>query len=389
MRSLTIIGSTGSIGRQTLEVVHQFSDELLVYGLSAQRNYKLLAEQTRRFRPKVIALGDSRYLSMLKEALGDWQGEILTGNDGIAQLSAGGNYDMLVSSAVGAAGITPTLNAIRAGKDVALANKETLVAAGSIIMPEAKQRGVKIYPVDSEHSAIFQCLEGRAVSDLRRIYLTASGGPFRKFSWADLEQVKPEQALAHPTWNMGGKVTIDSASLMNKGLEVIEAHWLFGVELEKIQVVIHPQSAIHSMIEFNDGSILAQLGPADMRLPIQYAVLYPQRLDNNFRRLDLFAMGHFDFEAPDLNRFPALSLAYEAGRIGGTMPAVMNAANEVAVQGFLDGRIRFVDIPRMVEWVMGQHQKEGWESKPDLEAIVQADHWARTQRDRWFGGIMK
>lgn len=387
MRSLTIIGSTGSIGRQTLEVVRQFPDELSVQGLSAQSNYRLLAEQTRRFLPKAIAIGDEKYLPLLRAELADWNGEILTGPEGITELSSRGDYDLLVSAAVGAAGIAPTYAAIRAGRDVALANKETLVAAGSVIVPEAQRAGVKIYPVDSEHSAIFQCLEGRQPEDLKQIYLTASGGPFLSLSQRELAKVTPQQALAHPTWNMGGKVTIDSASLMNKGLEVIEAKWLFGVEIDRIQVVIHPQSAIHSMIELNDGSIIAQLGPADMRLPIQYAVLYPKRLDNDFKRLDLFQLGHCDFAAPDFERFPALGLAYEAGKIGGTMPAVMNAANELAVQGFLDGRICFTDIPRMVERVMGQHQKEGWEPKPSLEAIFQADHWVRAESNCWFGGI--
>lgn len=387
MQLLMIIGSTGSIGRQTLEVVDQFPELLKVAGLSAQSNFGLLAEQTRRYRPSVIALGDESLLDQLRDLLGDWQGTILTGSQGIEDLAAQFEYDLLVSAAVGAAGIRPTWAAVRAGKNVALANKETLVAAGSVIMPEAAKRGVRILPVDSEHSAIFQCLEGRKPQDLHRIYLTASGGPFRKFTWDQLERVTPEQALAHPTWNMGGKVTIDSASLMNKGLEVIEAHWLFDVDFSDIQVVVHPQSAVHSMVELADGSIISQIGPADMRLPIQLALIYPKRQPNSFKRLDIFDCGRFDFERPDLQRFPCLALAFEAGRTGGTLPAVMNAANELAVEAFLQGRIRFTQIPRMVETVMGHHQKDGWKQEPDLEDIFQADHWVRSQGDRWYRGI--
>lgn len=386
MHTITVIGSTGSIGRQTLEVVDAFP-ELKVAGLSAQSNIELLARQTVRYQPEAIALGDATKLPKLRQLLAGWSGEVLTGPQGIEELAARDNYQTLVSAAVGAAGIRPTLAAIETGRNVALANKESLVAAGHLIMKKVQARGVQLRPVDSEHSAIFQCLEGKAPLGIARILLTASGGPFRSMDSESLAKVTPEAALKHPTWNMGGKITIDSATLMNKGLEVIEAHWLFNLDYSRIDVVVHPQSAIHSMVEYDDGSIIAQLGPADMRLPIQYALVYPDRLPNTFHRLDLLKLGRMDFEAPDLQRFPALALAYEAGKTGGTMPAVMNAANELAVAAFLDQKIGFGDIPRMVELVMGHHQKDGVTYEPSLEEVLAADGWVRSLFDSWVRGI--
>lgn len=386
MHIITVIGSTGSIGRQTLEVVDAFP-ELKVAGLSAQSNIELLARQTVRYQPEAIALGDAAKLPKLRQLLAGWSGEVLTGPQGIEELAARDNYQTLVSAAVGAAGIRPTLAAIETGRNVALANKESLVAAGHLIMKKVQARGVQLRPVDSEHSAIFQCLEGKAPLGIARILLTASGGPFRSMDSESLAKVTPEAALKHPTWNMGGKITIDSATLMNKGLEVIEAHWLFNLDYSRIDVVVHPQSAIHSMVEYDDGSIIAQLGPADMRLPIQYALVYPDRLLNTFHRLDLLKLGRMDFEAPDLQRFPALALAYEAGKTGGTMPAVMNAANELAVAAFLDQKIGFGDIPRMVELVMGHHQKDGVTYEPSLEEVLAADGWVRSLFDSWVRGI--
>lgn len=387
MQRLTVIGSTGSIGRQTLEVVESFPELFKVVGLSAQSNVELLARQVRRYHPEAIALGDEAKLPALRQLLPDWAGEILVGPQGFEELASRDNYQTLVSAAVGAAGIRPTLTAIETGHDVALANKETLVAAGHLIMKAVKACGVRLRSVDSEHSAIFQCLEGKTKKGIARLILTASGGPFRSLDPAALAKVTPEEALKHPTWNMGGKITIDSATLMNKGLEVIEAHWLFEIDYSAIDVVIHPQSAIHSMVEYADGSIMAQLGPADMRLPIQYALVYPERLPNNFHRLDFFQLGRMDFAPPDTRRFPALALAYEAGKAGGTMPAVMNAANELAVAAFLARRIGFTDIPRMVELAMGHHQNEGIITEPTLDEVLAADGWVRSQFESWLRGI--
>jgi 1-deoxy-D-xylulose-5-phosphate reductoisomerase len=383
MRLINIIGSTGSIGQQTLDVVEHLPGYKVV-GLTANRNVDRLVEQVRRYRPEVVAVGDKSLIPQLRLALQDWDGEVLSGPEGILELAARDNYDTLVSAAVGAAGIRPTLAAIQTGKTVALANKETLVAAGSIVMAEANKHNVRILPVDSEHSAIFQCLEGRSFYDLKRIHLTASGGPFRRHTIEQLTRVSFSEALAHPTWTMGGKITIDSATLMNKGLEVIEAHWLFGVDYDQIQVVIHPQSIVHSMIELMDGSLIAQLGPADMRLPIQLALVYPKRIEHPFSRMNLLEVGRLEFEPPDVERFPSLALAYEAGKVGGTMPAVLNAANELAVDAFLTEKISFTDIPRMVELSMGQHQKSGWIKEPSLDEILQSDEEVRSNFGYWL-----
>lgn len=386
MPSLTIIGSTGSIGCQTLEVVDQFPG-FNVVGLAAFRNIQRLAEQIRKYNPSAVALIDSKQKDALKALVPNWQGELLLGTDGLDALAARDDYNTLVSAVVGAVGIGPTLTAIRQRKTIALANKETLVSAGSIVMEEARRHRVSIYPVDSEHSAIFQCLEGRQRNDLRRIYLTASGGPFRTMPRERIEEVGPNDALAHPTWSMGGKITIDSATLMNKGLEVIEAHWLFDVPYDEIEVIVHPQSIVHSMVELHDGSILAQLGPADMRLPIQLALTYPQRRSNSFQRVHPFVFKRLDFEAPDFERFPCLSLAYAAGRKGGTMPAVLNAANEKAVEAFLHNQIKFYDISRLVETMMNEHDRKDWKANPQLDEILAVDQWVRTEFSRWLRGI--
>lgn len=378
MKKLAIIGSTGSIGRQTLEVAEHLREKIVIYGLAAHRSLELLAEQVKKYRPPVVVLADGAkkeaFLSLLGES---WQGRLLTGPEGLEELATDPEVAMVVSAAVGAAGIRPTLAAVKAGKAVALANKEALVAAGELIMAEAAKRNTSILPVDSEHSAVFQCLMGEDRSAVKKIYLTASGGPFRETPLARLAQVTPEEALAHPTWQMGKKITIDSATLMNKGLEVIEAHWLFALDYDRIHVVIHPQSIVHAVVEMVDGFCTAQLGPPDMRLPIQFALTYPARRENPFSRLDLATLGRLDFSPPDLERFPCLALAYAAGRRGGTMPAVMNAANEEAVAAFLAGRIGFCTIPALVEKVMEAHEKEGYVSSPDLETILDADHRAR------------
>lgn len=378
MKKLAIIGSTGSIGRQTLEVAEHLREKIVIYGLAARSSLELLAEQVKKYQPPVVVLADGANRQSFLSLLGDsWQGRLLTGVEGLEELATDPEVDMVVSAAVGAAGIRPTLAAVKAGKTVALANKETLVAAGNLIMAAAAKEKTLLLPVDSEHSAVFQCLLGENRAAVNKIYLTASGGPFRETGLAALAKVTPEEALAHPTWRMGKKITIDSATLMNKGLEVIEAHWLFGLAYDRIQVVIHPQSIVHAVVEMVDGFCTAQLAPADMRLPIQFALTYPERKENPFPRLDLFTLGRLDFSPPDLERFPCLALAYAAGRRGGTMPAVMNAANEEAVTAFLAGRIGFRAIPALVEKVMEYHEKEGFVSSPDLETILDADSQAR------------
>jgi len=378
LRKLVIIGSTGSIGRQTLEVAEHLREKIVIYGLAAHSSLELLAEQVKKYRPAVVALADPGKRQAFLSLLGDtWQGRLLTGAEGLEELAADPEVEMVVSAAVGAAGIRPTLAAVKAGKAVALANKEALVAAGELIMAGAAKGNAPLLPVDSEHSAVFQCLMGEDRSAVKKIYLTASGGPFRETRLPDLAKVTPEEALAYPTWRMGKKITIDSATLMNKGLEVIEAHWLFSLDYDRIHVVIHPQSIVHAVVEMVDGFCTAQLGPADMRLPIQFALTYPERRENPFSRLDLVTLGRLDFSPPDLERFPCLALAYAAGRRGGTMPAVMNAANEEAVTAFLEGRIGFSAIPALVEKVMEIHEKEGFVSSPDLETILDADNRAR------------
>ncbi|MBO5417925.1 MAG: 1-deoxy-D-xylulose-5-phosphate reductoisomerase [Clostridia bacterium] len=359
MRRIGIIGSTGSIGTQTLEVIKELNSEgqfsFEVTALSAGNNAKLLAEQAREFGVKLLCIDTEEGAQYLKEALKDLNPEILVGEEGLCAL-ASSPMDVLVTAIVGMRGIKPTLAAIAEGTEIALANKETLVAAGEVVMAEAKRRNVRILPVDSEHSAILQCLQGEKRAEVDKIILTASGGPFRTMPEKDLEKVTAEDALKHPTWNMGGKITIDCASLMNKGLEVIEAKWLYDASYDDIDVVVHPQSIIHSMVKYRDGSVIAQLGNPTMKLPIQYALTYPSRVVSTVKPLDLSEIGTLTFEKPDTERFPCLKLAYEAGRTGGTLPAAMNAANEAAVALFFKGKIGFSQISRTVEKAMASHK---------------------------------
>jgi len=371
-KNISILGSTGSIGVQSLDVVRNL--KLKVSGLSANSNIDLLEKQAREFVPKVVAINDDSLKDELKSRLKDLPIEVLSGVDGLKAVAAMDETDTVVASVVGIAGLIPTLEAIRKGKDIALANKETLVTAGSIVMSEAKKHKVNILPVDSEHSAIFQSLMGNNSNRVSKLILTASGGPFRGKSHEDLKKVTVKDALNHPNWVMGSKITIDSASLMNKGLEVIEARWLFDMPLKKIEVLIHPQSVIHSMVEYCDGSVIAQLGSPDMRIPIQFALTYPDRMHNDFSKLDLLKTKSLTFEAPDFDGFPCLKLAFEALKMGGTMPAVLNAANEVAVGLFLKEKIRFVDIPVIIEEAMGKHQKN---NNPSLEDIIEVDKETR------------
>jgi 1-deoxy-D-xylulose-5-phosphate reductoisomerase len=377
MKKIAVLGSTGSIGVSTLDVVQNNPAAFAVCALAAGRNTALLAEQIDRFKPKVVSVLHEEAAEALRDRLGPAADvRVLCGLDGYRACASLSDADMVVSAMVGAAGLLPTVAAIEAGKDIALANKETLVMAGSIVCDMAVRKGVRILPVDSEHSAIFQCLAGQDRRAVKRIVLTASGGPFRRLSAQDLAAVTPEQALKHPTWRMGGKITIDSASMMNKGLEIIEAKWLFDVEIERIAVVIHPQSIIHSMVEYIDGSVIAQLGQADMRIPIAYALSYPDRLSRPEAGLDLMNTGPLEFFAPDEDKFPNLRLAYDAGRRGGTGPAVLNGANEVVVAAFLDRQIRFMEMPLVIKEVLARHVLT---ERPSLDHILEADRWAREE----------
>lgn len=368
---ISILGSTGSIGSQTLEVVDDLNIE--VCGLSANKNIDLLEKQIKIYKPKKVAVNDEKSAYILKQRLGN-SVDIVCGIDGLIEVATMPQIDTVLTSVVGNIGLIPTLKAIQAKKNIALANKETLVTAGKLVMEEAKKYGVNIYPVDSEHSAIFQALQGNQNNKIYKIHLTASGGPFRNKSFDDLKHATIEDALKHPNWSMGKKITIDSATMMNKGLEVIEAKWLFDVELDKINVIVHPQSIIHSMVEYEDGAIIAQLGQADMRIPIQYALTYPDRLENDFPRLDFFKMNKLEFEKPDLEKFKCLQLAYDAIKIGGTMPAVLNSANEMAVQLFLNQKIKFLDIPRLIENAMSAYTVKYDYTLDDLK---QADIYAK------------
>ncbi len=381
-KAISILGSTGSIGVSTLEVIRQFPESFDVAALGCGRNVRLLREQIRDFEPRVVSVIDEEHAEKLS-ALLDGAGprpEIVYGEQGFGEVATLSQSEIVVSAMVGAAGLLPTLDAIRCGKLVALANKETMVIAGKIVTEAAARHGAIILPVDSEHSAIFQALQGNHPENLRRILLTASGGPFFTLASEELAHVTPEQALRHPNWSMGRKITIDSATLMNKGLEVIEAHWLFGVPVEQIAVHVHPESIIHSMVEYIDGSVIAQMGIPDMKIPIAYALAYPQRLPVNSPPLDLFRLQRLTFFPPDTDRFPCLRLAFDSCKAGGTMPAVLNAANEVAVSAFLDKQIGFVDISRIIETLMNQHQVN---ENPDLEAVLAADRWARCEAARW------
>jgi 1-deoxy-D-xylulose-5-phosphate reductoisomerase len=380
VKQLAVLGSTGSIGVTTLDLVARFPDRFRAVALAAGRNVERLAAQMRQFQPRLVATADPDSATALRAAVPDFRGEILAGLEGIEQVATVPEADLVISALVGALGLGPTLRAIEAGKDVALANKEVLVVAGELVQAAARRAGVNVFPLDSEHNAIYQALHGHRRADVRRIILTASGGPFLRSPREALSAVTPAQALKHPTWKMGSKITIDSSTLMNKGLEVIEAHWLFGLPADQIDVVIHPQSIVHSMVEYVDGSVLAQLGIPDMSIPISYILAYPERLPlGHLPSLDLVQAGRLEFVAPDVERFPCLGLAYRALRAKGTAPAVLNAANEVLVDAFLNERIGYLDIPHIACQVLDRHTPvEG----ASLEALLAADAWARrTTRD--------
>lgn len=370
-KRIVLLGSTGSIGTQALDIVRRLPNRFEVVGLAANNNATLLAQQANEFHVPFVSIGRENLLPSLRSQVGNIQ--TFAGVEGMCTLSTLPQVDLVVVAVAGAIGIAPTHVALEQGKDIALASKEVLVAAGETTMRLAKERQCAILPIDSEHSAIFQCLQGAPERSIERVLLTASGGPFRKVPKEQLESVTPEQALKHPTWNMGGLVTINSATLMNKALETIEARWLFDVPIEEVEVVVHPQSIIHSMVRFNDGSTLAQLGLPDMRLPIQYAMVYPERVQTDLPRMELKDYANLIFEAPDEEKFPALGLARRAVQQGGTIPAVMNAANEVAVERFLNREIGFLDIMRTVDRVMESHIPQ----PPTLENVLQADVWAR------------
>ncbi|MEG4065966.1 1-deoxy-D-xylulose-5-phosphate reductoisomerase [Microcoleus sp. Pol11C2] len=380
MKAITLLGSTGSIGTQTLDIVAQYPDQFRIVGLTAGRNVTLLAQQIRQFRPEIVAVCDEDKLLELKEAIADLDPQpiLLAGESGVVEVAQYGDAQAVVTGIVGCAGLLPTIAAIKAGKDIALANKETLIAGGPVVNPLIEKYGVKILPADSEHSAIFQCLQGVMVGGLRRIILTASGGSFRDLPIDKLAGVTVADALKHPNWSMGQKITIDSATLMNKGLEVIEAHYLFGMDYDDIDIVIHPQSIIHSLIELQDTSVLAQLGWPDMRLPLLYALSWPERIHTDWERLDLVKAGDLTFREPDHEKYPCMQLAYAAGRAGGSMPAVLNAANEQAVALFLQEKIQFLDIPKLIEKACDKHQTDNCES-PGLDDILAADRWARQE----------
>lgn len=378
MKRISILGSTGSIGTQTLDIVSQYPEQFQVVGLAAGSNITLLAEQIRQFHPEIVAIRDPNLLDLLKEALTGLAPFpiFVTGETGIVEVARYGDAQTVVTGIVGCAGLLPTIAAIEAGKDIALANKETLIAGGPVVLPLVEKQGVKLLPADSEHSAIFQCLQGVPPGGLRRIVLTASGGAFRDWSVEQLPYVTVQDALKHPNWSMGRKITVDSATLMNKGLEVIEAHFLFGVDYDAIDIVIHPQSIIHSLIEVQDTSVLAQLGLPDMRLPLLYSLSWPDRLYTNWETLDLVKAGSLTFREPDHQKYPCMQLAYSAGRAGGAMPAVLNAANEQAVALFLEEKIAFLDIPRLIEMACDRFATQNT-STPSLSDILAADQWAR------------
>lgn len=376
MKRISILGSTGSIGVNTLNVVREFHGRFEIVGLGAGRNIELLLEQVREFHPKVVSVADESLAKQLRARLKNGGVEVLFGQPGLIDVATRPEVDVVLSALVGAQGFIPTLRAISCGKDIALANKETLVVAGPIIAEEAAKNHVRLLPVDSEHSAIWQCLNGTKKETVRKLILTASGGPFLRRDHESFHTVTVEEALKHPNWRMGKKITIDSATLMNKGLEMIEAHYLFDEPVEKLHVLIHPQSVVHSMVEFVDGSVIAQLGTADMRIPIQLALTYPERWENSLPSMDLARIGTLEFCEPDLKKFPCLQLAHDALAAGGTMTAVLNAANEIAVESFLNERIQFVAIPRVVEATMVRHKHT---SHPSLDEVIEADRWGREQ----------
>jgi 1-deoxy-D-xylulose-5-phosphate reductoisomerase len=385
-KRVVILGATGSIGESALKVARDIPERMEIVGLAAKSNAQKLAAAANEVRPESVCLVDEPQIDVLRRAL-DYEPRIFSGESGLLEIACLTNADMVLVAIVGTGGLRPALAAIKAGKDLAVASKEILVMAGEIVMREARDKSVHVLPVDSEHNAIFQCLEPARLraardggvaspTDIRRIILTASGGPFRETPRSAFDSITPKQALKHPTWNMGPKITIDSATLFNKGLEMIEAHWLFDVEMNRVEVVIHPQSIVHSMVEFTDGSTLAQLSYSNMCFPIQYAVTWPDRVPNSLPPLDFSKLSKLEFSTPRYDDFPALNLARRAGEIGGTLPAVMNAANEIAVAAFLDRKVRFPEIWGIVEQVMNQHPPV---AHPDLDAILGADQWARAQ----------
>lgn len=376
MKNLIILGSTGSIGSQTLDVVRQHPDKFSIVALSAKKSWQRLVKQAREFKVEAIALLDEDAAFRAQEELHDSGVVVLSGKKGTERVAVWGEADMVVSSMVGMAGLLPTLRAIECGRDVALANKESLVVGGPVLIEAVAANEVRLLPIDSEHSAIFQCLAGEKPNSLKRLILTASGGPFRDWEPERIAKATVNEALNHPTWEMGAKITVDSATLMNKGFEVLEAHLLFNLSLDDIDVWVHPQSIIHSFVEFVDGSVLAQMGPPDMRTPISYALSYPDRLPPQWEKLTLALMQNLTFEEPRRKDFPCLDMAYAAGRAGGTMPAVLNAANEVAVELFLKEKIGFTDISKVLDRVMGEHSAL---SKPSLDDILKTDDWARAR----------
>lgn len=376
MKKIIVLGSTGSIGSQTMDVVRQHPDKFSVVALAAKKSWQRLVKQAREFKVEAIALLDGEAAFRAQEELQDTEVVVLSGRKGVKTLAGWGQADLVVSSMVGMAGLEPTLRAIERGRDVALANKESLVVGGPVVMKAIEEHEVQLLPIDSEHSAIFQCMSGEKNENISRLILTASGGPFRTWEKERLAEATANQALKHPTWDMGAKITVDSATLMNKGFEVLEAHHLFGLSLDKVEVWVHPQSIMHSFVEFCDGSTLAQLGPPDMRTPISYALSYPERLPPQWEKLTLELMQGLTFEEPRWDDFPCLRMAYEAGRTGGTMPAVLNAANEVAVELFLKEKIRFTDIAHVLEKVMKEHDTV---AEPELDDILEADKWGRSR----------
>lgn len=379
VKAITLLGSTGSIGTQTLDIVESHPDQFKLVGIAAGSNVTLLAEQVMKFKPEIVAICDKSKVAELKEAIAtlDPQPTVLAGEEGVVEVARYGDAEAVVTGIVGCAGLLPTLAAIESGKDIALANKETLIAGGPVVLPLAEKHGVKLLPADSEHSAIFQCLQGVPEAGLRRILLTASGGAFRDWPVKDLPKVTMADAIKHPNWSMGRKITVDSATLMNKGLEVIEAHYLFGMDYDNIDIVIHPQSIIHSLIELQDTSMLAQMGWPDMRLPLLYALSWPERIYTDWEPLDLVKSGDLTFRDPDHKKYPCMDLAYAAGRAGGTMTAVLNAANEQAVALFLEEKIHYLDIPKVIEKVCDRHRND-LNTAPSLEDILFVDRWART-----------
>ena len=372
MKNISILGSTGSIGVNALSVINNLDDKFNVKALSAYKNSSLLIEQAKIFNPEIVAIVDSSEVDFVKESLKKSGISVLCGREGLLELSARDDVDIMLNALVGSSGMEPTINAIRSSVNVALSNKESLVMAGDIIDYEKNKSGAEVFPVDSEHSAIWQCLVGEKIDDVEKIILTGSGGPFRTRDIKKFKDIKKEEALKHPNWSMGNKITIDSATMMNKGLEVIETKWLFGIDVNKIKIIIHPESIIHSMVEFKDKSVKAQLGVPDMKIPIQYALTYPDRYFGEWESLDLLKLGSINFESPDINKFPCIALAYEALKKEGTMPAVLNVANEQAVYRFLNKEIGFMDIPYIIEKACEKHD---WVSNPSLDDLLYLETW--------------